>query len=320
MNILNTPFHTPYNTAPFSKIKESDYLPAFKIAIEEAKAEIDAITNIEALPTFENTIEAIEFTGQQLDRISNIFFNLNSAETSDLIQKIAHEVSPLLSEFSNDITLNEALFKRVKAVYDIKSDLNLTVEQQTLLDKKYKSFARNGANLSEDKKQTLREIDKQLSQLKLKFGENVLAETNNFEMLVVNEDEVSGLPEGVLEAAKQLAESKNKDGWMFTLDYPSYIPFVTYADDRNLRKKLAIAAGKKAFKNDALDNQDNVLQIAKLRFERAKLLGYKTHAHFVLEERMAKTPEKVEEFLAKVPLNHWPATPRPLRLRLRLLR
>ena len=297
MNILNTPFDTLFNTAPFSKIKDVDYLPAFKLAIDEAKEEINVITNTDASPSFENTIEALEFSGQQLDRISSIFFNLNSAETSDKIQNIAQEVSPLLSEFSNDITLNEVLFKRVKAVYDIKSTLNLSVEQDTLLDKKYKSFARNGANLSEDKKQKLREIDKQLSQIKLKFGENVLAETNNFEMLVTHEEDLSGLPEGVLEAAKQLAESKDKEGWMFTLDYPSYIPFMTYADNRELRKKLAIAAGKKAFKGDALDNQDNVLQITKLRFDRAQLLGYKTHAHFVLEERMAKTPEKVDDFL-----------------------
>ena len=300
MNILNTPFDTLFNTAPFSKIKDVDYLPAFKLAIDEAKEEINVITNTDASPSFENTIEALEFSGQQLDRISSIFFNLNSAETSDKIQNIAQEVSPLLSEFSNDITLNEVLFKRVKAVYDIKSTLNLTVEQDTLLDKKYKSFARNGANLSEDKKQKLREIDKQLSQIKLKFGENVLAETNNFEMLVTHEEDLSGLPEGVLEAAKQLAESKDKEGWMFTLDYPSYIPFMTYADNRELRKKLAIAAGKKAFKGDALDNQDNVLQITKLRFDRAQLLGYKTHAHFVLEERMAKTPEKVEDFLEEL--------------------
>ncbi|WP_027127068.1 M3 family metallopeptidase [Gelidibacter mesophilus] len=300
MNILNTPFDTPYNTAPFTKIKDTDFLPAFKFAITEAQSEINAITNTEAQPTFKNTIEALEFTGHQLDRISSIFFNLNSAETSDIIQKIAQEVSPLLSEFSNDITLNKALFKRVKAVYDHKESLDLTVEQQTLLDKKYKGFSRNGANLSEKKKQKLRDIDKQLSQISLKFGENVLAETNNFEMLITNEGELAGLPEGALEAAKQLAESKDKDGWMFTLDYPSYIPFMTYADNRALRKKLAIAAGRKAFKGDALDNQNNVLQIARLRFERAQLLGYKTHAHFVLEERMAKTPQKVEAFLEEL--------------------
>ncbi|MFI0428382.1 M3 family metallopeptidase [Mariniflexile sp. HMF6888] len=296
-NILLKPFETPYNSAPFSKIKNDHFLPAFKQCIEEAKIEIDAIANNIEIPNFKNTIEALEFSGEQLDRISNIFFNLNSAETNDTIQKIAQDVSPLLSEFSNDITLNEALFKRIKSVYDSKDSLSLTTEQQTLLDKKYKSFSRNGANLPEDKKEKLREIDKELSKLKLKFGENVLAETNKFDMLITDESELSGLPEGTIEAAKQLAESKKKEGWLFTLDYPSYIPFVTYADNRELRKKITLAAGSKGFNNDALDNQDIVLKIAKLRFERANLLGYKTHAHFVLEERMAKTPEKVESFL-----------------------
>ena len=296
-SILNKSFLTNYNTAPFSKIKNDDFLPAFKKAIDNAKAEIDAITNNIEEPSFANTIEVLDFSGEQLDRISSIFLNLNSAETNEDIQKIAQEVSPLLSEFSNDITLNEDLFKRVKAVYDSKDSLGLTIEQQTLLDKKYKSFSRNGANLTEDKKKTLRDIDKQLSQLKLKFGENVLAETNKFEMLITNEEELSGLPDGAKEAALQLAESKNKTGWLFTLDYPSYIPFLTYADNRELRKQLSIATGTKAFKGDDLDNQNIVLQLAKLRFDRANLLGYKTHAHFVLEERMAKTPETVEIFL-----------------------
>jgi peptidyl-dipeptidase Dcp len=297
MNILNKPFDTQYHTAPFSKIKNNHFLPAFKKAIEKAKKEIDSITNNSKKPTFENTVEALDFSGEELDRISSIFFNLNSAETNDDIQKIAQEVSPLLSEFSNDITLNEALFNRIKTVYQERDTLSLTTEQLTLLDKKFKSFSRNGANLPEDKKQQLREIDKELSKLKLKFGENVLAETNKFEMLLTSEDDLSGLPEGAKEAAQQLAESKNKEGWLITLDYPSYIPFMTYADNRELRKKLAIAAGAKAFHNDALDNQENVLKIAKLRYQRANLLGYKTHAHFVLEERMAKTPDKVETFL-----------------------
>ncbi len=297
MSILNKPFNTPYNTAPFSKIKDEYFLPAFKEAIKNAKAEIDKIVDNAESPTFENTIEALDFSSEQLDRISSIFFNLNSAETNAEIQKIAQEASPLLSEFSNDITLNENLFKRVKSVYDKKGEFELSVEQETLLDKKYKSFSRNGANLSEDKKEKLREIDKQLSQLKLKFGENILSETNKFEMLITDKKELSGLPEGTKEAAYQLAESKNKKGWLFTLDYPSYIPFVTYADNRELRKKISLAAGAKGFKNDELDNQDNVIKIAKLRYERAKLLGYSTHAHFVLEERMAKTPETVQNFL-----------------------
>ncbi len=297
MNILNQHFNTPYNTAPFSKISNRDFLPAFKSAIEKAKKEIDVIVNNTEAPTFQNTIEALDYSGQELDRISSIFFNLNSAETNDEIQKIAQEVSPLLSEFGNDITLNEDLFKRIKTVYNSKTDLNLTEEQKTLLDKRYKSFSRNGANLPENKKDQLRTIDKELSKLKLKFGENILAETNAFEMQITDEKDLSGLPDGAKEAAKQLAESKDKDGWIITLDYPSYIPFMTYADNRELRKSLSLAFGSKGFKNDALDNQDNVLKIAQLRHERATLLGYKTHAHFVLEERMAQTPEAVNNFL-----------------------
>ena len=297
MSILNNPFETPFNTAPFSKLKNEDFFPAFIKAIKNAKNEIDVIANNTKPPTFQNTIEALDYSGEELDRISSIFFNLNSAETNDTIQKIAQEVSPLLSEFSNDITLNEDLFKRVKNVYDSKSNLDLTIEQKTLLDKKYKGFSRNGANLPEEKKEKLRAIDKELSQLKLKFGEHILAETNKFEMHLSNASDLSGLPEGAKEAAKQMAESKGKDGWLVTLDYPSYIPFMTYADNRGLREKLSKAFGSKGFNNDDLDNQAIVLKIAQLRAERAQLLGYKTHAHFVLEERMAQKPEKVITFL-----------------------
>lgn len=297
MNILTQYFNTKHNTAPFSQIKNEDYLPAIIKGIEIAKAEIDAIVNNPDAPTFENTIEAMEFTGDVLDRASSIFFNLNSAETSDEMQKIAQEISPLLSEFGNDIRLNEALFAKVKAVYDQKESLNLSTEQKTLLDKKYKSFSRNGANLSEDKKSKLREIDLQLSKLSLQFGENVLAETQAFQLHLTDEKDLSGLPGGTIEAAHLLAKSQDKTGWIFTLDYPSYIPFVTYADNRELRKKMAIAFGSKGFQKNEFDNQDIVLKIAKFRFERAQLLGYKTHAHYVLEERMAQTPEQVISFL-----------------------
>ena len=297
MNILTKPFENQYNTAPFSKINNKDFLPGIQECIKKARREVNSITNNKNIPSFENTIEALDYSGEQLDRATSIFFNLNSAETNDEIQKLAQEISPLLTEFSNDITLNSKLFKRVKAIYEIKDDLNLNPEQEMLLDKKYKSFSRNGANLPESKKNELREIDKKLSQLKLKFGENVLAETNKFEMLITAKDDLLGLPQGTIEAAKQLAESKDKKGWLFTLDYPSYIPFMKYADNRKLREKLAKAFGSKGFNNDKLDNQNIVLEIAQLRFQRAKLLGYKTHAHFVLEERMAETPEKVTEFL-----------------------
>ncbi|MFV7235020.1 M3 family metallopeptidase [Flavobacterium sp. ZB4R12] len=296
MSILTHHFNTKYNTAPFSKIKNEDFLPAFQKGIELAKAEIDAIVRNPIKPTFQNTIEALAFSGDVLDRISSIFFNLNSAETNDEIQKIAQEVSPLLSEFGNDVRLNPDLFARVKTVYEQREKLNLNPEQTTLLDKKYKSFSRNGANLPEDKKSQLREIDKELSKLSLQFGENVLAETHAFQLHLTNESDLAGLPEGTIEAAHSLAKSQEKEGWIFTLDYPSYVPFVTYADNRELRKKMAIAFGAKGFQNNEFDNQEIVLKIAKLRFDRAQVLGYATHAHFVLEERMAESPEKVKTF------------------------
>ena len=297
MKILTSTFNTKYDTAPFSQIKLEDYKPSFIENIAAARAEIDTIVNNPEAPTFENTVAALDFSGNALDRLSSIFFNLNSAETCDEMQKIAQEVSPLLTEFGNDITLNEDLFKRIKSVFEQKDTLSLTTEQNTLLDKKYKNFTRNGALLSEDKKLKLREIDTELAKLKLTFGENVLAETNNYELIITNKDDLKGLPEGTIEAAKALAKSKDNEGWIFTLDFPSYIPFVTYADNRKLRKEIAIAAGKKAFQNNEYDNQEITLKIAKLRFERANLLGYETHAHFVLEERMAQNPEKVKSFL-----------------------
>jgi Zn-dependent oligopeptidase len=297
MKILTQNFQTKHNTAPFSQIKIEDYQPAFEENIAKARAEIDAIINNAEAPTFENTIEALDFAGQALDRLSSIFFNLNSAETCDEMQKIAQEVSPLLTAFGNDITLNEDLFKRVKAVHEQKASLNLTPEQSTLLDKKYKSFTRNGALLSEDKKEILREIDKTLAKLKLTFGENVLAETNSYKLHISNEADLKGLPDGAKEMARSLAKADNLDGWLFTLDFPSYLPFVTYVDNRELRKEMAIAAGKKAFQENDYDNQENVKNIVKLRHERAQLLGYQSHAHFVLEERMAQNPEKVQSFL-----------------------
>ena len=295
-NPLLENYNTPHTTAPFSQIKNEHFKPAFEEAIKRAKAEVEALTENPEAPTFKNTIEALDFSGYTLDRLSSIFFNLNSAETNDEIQKIAQEVSPMLSEFSNDIRLNEKLFKRVKAVYDDKDNLELTIEQETLLDKKYKGFSRNGANLNDSDKTKLREIDMKLSKLSLQFGENVLAETNAFQMHLTDENQLKGLPDGAKEAAKMVAKEKNLDGWVITLDYPSYIPFMTYAEDRSLREKLAKAFGARAFQNNKNNNEQVVLDIVKLRHERANLLGYKTHAHFVLEERMAETPEKVLSF------------------------
>ena len=294
---MNNPLLQPFNTAPFSKIENEHFLPAIKQLIKDTKDEINTITENTDKPTFKNSVEALERTGEQLNRVTGIFFNLNSAETNEEIQKIAQEVSPLLSDFKNDLLLNEALFKRVKSVYDNKNNLELSTEESMLLEKQYKGFARNGANLSEDKKEKLRKIDQDLSKLSLTFGEHVLAETNKYELHITDEDKLSGLPEGAKEEAADTAKEKGKDGWMFTLAYPSYIPFMTYADNRELRKELSLAFGSKAFHKDELDNQEIVLQIANLRYQRAQLLGYDSHAHFVLEERMAETPEKVTSFL-----------------------
>jgi len=290
------PLLQDFNTPPFSKISNTDYKPAIQRAIEIAKEEIDTIIFNAEAATFENTTVALDFTGKKLDRITSIFFNLNAAETNDKIQKIAQEISPWLSEFSNDIQLNVKLFLRVKSVFDTRSTLQLTPEQSMLLDKQYKGFTRNGANLNDTDKRKLRKIDAKLSKLSLQFGENVLAETNAFEMHLTDENDLAGLPESVRESAREVAKSKEKKGWVFTLDHPSYVPFLTYAENRELRKKMAIAAGKKAFQNNEFNNEKIVLDIVNLRHQRASLLGYKTHAHFVLEERMAESPEKVIEF------------------------
>ncbi|MFV8333040.1 M3 family metallopeptidase [Flavobacterium sp. GSP14] len=297
MKILTSTFNTKHNTAPFSVIKVEDYKPAFIENIAAAKTEIDAIITNSTAPTFENTIVALDFAGEQLDRLSSIFFNLNSAETNDEMQKIAQEVSPLLTEFSNDIALNIDLFKRVKAVYDQKDSLPLTIEQATLIDKKFKGFSRNGALLNEEDKLKLREIDTELAKIKLTYGENVLAETNNYQLHITNEADLKGLPDGAKEMAASLAKSKELEGWVFTLDFPSYLPFVTYIDNRELRKEIAIAAGKKSFQDNEFDNKENVKRIVELRHKRANLLGYKSHSNFVLEERMAQNPEKVLSFL-----------------------
>ena len=297
MSVTNNPLLASFEYAPFSKIETAHFLPAIKTLISETKEEIDRISNNSDEPTFENTVEALSYAGDQLDKVTSIFFNLNSAETNETIQKIAQEVSPLLSQFGNDITLNEKLFERIKTVYLNKAKLSLTPEQETLLDKKYKSFSRNGANLNNKDKETLREIDSELAKLKLTFGEHVLAETNNYELHITKEEDLEGLPDGVIEAAAQTAEQRNKEGWVFTLDYPSYIPFMKYAKNRDLRKQLALANGAKGFQDNEYNNEAIVLKIASLRHQRAQLLGYNTHADFVLEERMASTPTNVLDFL-----------------------
>lgn len=294
------PLLQKFDIAPFSEIKEAHYIPAIKALIASTKEQIDIIASSNDSPTFENTVEAMENTGMQLDRATSVFFNINSAETNEEIQKIAQEISPLLTNFKNDLLLNETLFRRVKSVYESRNELSLNGEQSMLLEKQYKGFARNGANLSEDKKKQLRELDTELAKLALTFGENVLAETNAFQMHLTDENDLEGLPEGAKEAAAQIAKEKEKEGWIITLDYPSYIPFMKYAKNRELRKKLSLAFGAKAFQQNERNNEGNVLKIVKLRHQRAQLLGYNSHAHFILEERMAETPENVNSFLEEL--------------------
>ncbi|MFY0592268.1 M3 family metallopeptidase [Roseivirga sp.] len=300
-NPLISTFQTPFNTPPFEEIKNEHFKPAIEHLIIEAKKEIDEVVSNNAKADFENTIVALEKSGKQLDRASSVFFNLNSAETSDEIQLLARDISPLLTEFSNDILLNEALFSRVKEVFDTVDKQALSEEQQTLLSKTYKGFVRNGALLNDTDKEKLRSIDVELSQLSLEFGEHVLAETNKYEMVLKDASDLEGLPPFAVEQAKETAKEKgHEDSWVITLDYPSYVPFMTYAKNRELRKELSIAFSTKAFKGDELDNQEIVKRIVNLRNERAALLGYDTHAHFILEERMAESPQKVMDFLGEI--------------------
>lgn len=301
MNPLLNKHSGPFNTPRFSQIENEHFKPAIEALIHEAKGQIDEVINHEDAPDFNNTIAALEKAGKQLDRVSSLFFNLNSAETNDEIQAIAREVSPLLTEFSNDILLNQALFRKVKQVHDELNIITLTPEQKTLLEKTYKGFVRNGALLNDKQKQQLRKIDIELSQLSLQFGENVLAETNKYALVIDDEKDLEGLPDYAVEQAVQDAIDKGLEGkWVITLNYPSYVPFMTYAKNRRLRKELSIAFASKAFKGDELDNRETVKQIVNLRASRANLLGYKTHAHFVLEERMAKSPESVMSFLEEI--------------------
>lgn len=296
-NPLLEKFQTAFGSIPFSKISDVDFEPAFLKAIEESKKEIQEICDNPAEPDFENTIVALEISGEKLGIVSPTFFNLLHAETNDILQNTAEKISPLLSELSNDIRLNPVLFNRIKKVYESKENLNLTEEQERLLEKKYKNFTRNGANLPEDKKIRLREIDKELSGLTLQFGKNVLADTNAYELHLTDEKDLKGLPDFVKEEAKKEAKARNKEGWVFTLHAPSYVPFMTYSEQRNLREKLFIENGKRAFHANENNNEKIVKSIVQLRLERANLLGYRTHADFVLEERMAKNPEAVHEFL-----------------------
>lgn len=296
-NPLLQKFNTKYNSAPFNEIKEEHYLPAFKELIEASKKEIDEIANNSEEPTFANTIEAMAYSGEQLDVASSIFFNLNSAETNDEIQKIAQDVSPLLSEFSSKISQNEKLFSRIKKVFDEKEKYNLNEEQQMLLNETYKSFVRNGALLNDEDKKKLEKINMDLSLKSLQFGQNVLAETNTYFKHIIDKNDLAGIPEAILAQYTEEAKERNLEGYVITLQYPSYVPFITYCENRELRKELALENGKKAFKNNEFDNQNLIKEIISLKQQKAEILSYQTYAEYVLEERMAKSPAKVLEFL-----------------------
>ncbi|WP_345992232.1 M3 family metallopeptidase [Chryseobacterium sp. Chry.R1] len=297
MNILTENFKTPYHTAPFDQIRNEDYLPAFKELIQRSEEEINAIVDNNEAPTFENVIEALAYSGEKLDILSNIFFNVNSAETNDELQQIAEEVSPILSEYSSKISQNEALFSKIKKVYEEKEKYNLNEEQQMLLEETYKGFVRSGALLNDEDKEKLKKINMDLSLKSLKFGQNVLASTNAYFKHITNKEDLAGIPEAIIEQYTEEAKERNLEGWVLTLQYPSYVPFITYAENRELRKELALANGKKSFDGGEFDNQNLIKEIINLKQKKAELLGYKNYADFVLEERMAKSPAKVLDFL-----------------------
>ncbi len=296
-NPLLQPFDTPYETPPFHLIRHEHYLPAFSTSIEEARREIDSIAHQEAAPDFSNTIEALSYAGNRLEKISGIFYNVNHAETDETMQQIARDVSPLITDYSNDILFNETLFERVNKIYENRESLELTPEQTMLLEKTWKSFARNGANLSGEKKEKMREISRELSRLSLKFNDNLLAETNGWFLHITDEKDLSGLPESAIDAAAEAAKGKNLEGWVITLHAPSFVPFMRYASSRNLREKVYMAYTRKGYQENEYNNTTTLTRIANLRLERARLLGYSCYADFKLEETMARSARTVNDFL-----------------------
>lgn len=307
-NNAANPFFKPYDTylgiPDFDKIKPEHYLPAFKAGIAQHQAEMQAIIDNPEAPSFANTIEAMEFSGELTSKVASVFYNLTGADTNDALQTISKEVSPMLSSASDDVLLNDKLFQKVKAVYDARDSLGLNTAQSKLLVDTYKSFTRGGANLNEADKTQLRGLNDQIGKLSLEFGDNLLAETNAFELVIDNEADLSGLPQDVINTAADTAAKRGHEGqWVFTTSRPSITPFLTYADSRALREKIYNGYIMRGNNDNANDNKQILAKMAALRAERAQLMGYQTHAHFVLEERTAKTPENVYELLNKV----WPA-------------
>jgi len=300
-NPLLLEYETPFNVPPFDKIKDEHFKPAFEEALKRHNLEIDSITNNKEEPTFENTIVALENAGSLLNNVSTIFYNLNSANTNDSLQAIAQEMAPKLSAHSDEINLNAKLFQRVKFVYDNQNKFALDAEDKKLLEETYKGFVRSGANLSDADKEKLKKINAEISVLTTKFGQNLLAETNAYELVIDKEEDLAGLPEAVKAAAAETAKAKGKEGkWVFTLSNPSVMPFLQYADNRELRKQIWNAYQKRGNNGNDNDNKDVLLKIANLRLEKAKLLGYESHAAYVLEEAMAGNPNNVYNLLNKL--------------------
>ena len=294
-------YNTPFETPAFDKIKNSDFMPAFKEGIKQNQEEIKAIVNNPAPADFDNTILAMERSGKLLTKVSNVFFALNGADTNEELQAIAKEVTPLLSKNNDDIKLNEGLFKRIKTVYDNMATSELTAEQKRLVNKYYQRFVRGGANLSGKDKEAFRAINQQLSMLSLQFGENILKENNRFEMVLDNKADLAGLPASVIAAAADAAKAHGYEGkWLFTLHKPSLIPFLQYSEKRALREKMFTGYISRGDHDDKLDNKKILSKMVSLRVQRAHLLGYKTHADFVLENIMAKNPANVYKLLDQV--------------------
>ena len=294
-------YNTPYDVPPFHLIKNEHYKPALVEGIKKQQQEIDAIVNQKSQPTFENTIIALENSGELLTKVSTVFNNMNSANTNEEIQQIAKDVAPLLSAHRDNINLNEKLFARVNTLWKQKEQLKLTSEQTKLLEKSYKGFVRSGANLDEAQKQTLRKLNSELAVLTLKFGQNILAETNSYELVITNKEDLEGLSDDLIRAAAETAQAKGKPGkWIFTLSNSSVMPLLQYSSNRKLREEIWKAYKNRCNNGNAFDNNAIAIQLANLRAEKARLLGYATHADYVLEESMAKTPEKVMSFLSQL--------------------
>ena len=298
-NPLLTKSTLPYGAPQFDKIETQHYIPAFKQAIEEGKAEIDAIVNNPEAPSFKNTIEALEYAGETLNGISHIFYNLLEANTNEEMQNIAEEISPLTTEFSMYVRLNDGLFQRIKNVYEQRESLNLDDVELRLLEKTYEGFARNGANLSPEDKEAYSKYMEELSLLSLQFGKNVLAATNAFSLNLTDENDLAGLPDYVKEQAADAAKNKDLQGWLFDLTAPSYVPFMKFSERRDLREKMYRQYNTRAFGGE-LDNSDIIKRIAELRIKVANIIGYKNFAEYQTERRMAKNPTSVNEFLSKL--------------------